>query len=91
VIEAHPAAHVGKAVMFAFEGSTNGHRFCAIRNCAGQGVPVSVAVSPFDPPPDISTKAYAAAAPGIGLGTIIQGNQFANVYYGLYGSQQPVT
>jgi hypothetical protein len=85
VIDPHPAVHVGKAIWYSFETSTSFHRFCAIRNCAGRG---GLLTDTIEPPPDVSDKDYAAIAPGVGLGTIVEGNQFANVYYGIYASGQ---
>jgi hypothetical protein len=83
VVDWHPTSHVGMAIMFSFETSSGFHRFCAIRNCAGRGQEA------FEQPPDISTKDFAAIAPGVGLGTVIEGNQIANVCYGIYGNAQP--
>jgi hypothetical protein len=85
VIDPHPAVHVGKAIWYSFETSTSFHRFCAIRNCAGRG---GLITDNFEPPPDVSTKDYVGISPGVGLGTILEGNQFANVYYGIYASAQ---
>jgi hypothetical protein len=82
VVEAHPSpAHVGEAIMFSFDTSSGYHSFCAIRDCAGRGNTI------FEPPPDVSGLDFAAIEPGAGLGTIIEGNQFANVWYGIFASQ----
>jgi hypothetical protein len=61
-----------KVIIFAFEGiSAAPHYFCVMRNCAARGA------TAFENPPSISSN-YVAATPGTGLGTIIEGNQFAN-------------
>jgi hypothetical protein len=80
VVESPSANNTGNVVFFAFAGTTgNPHRFCTVRNCAGRGHHT------FEPPPSVSTK-FRSINPGLGTGTIIEGNQIANCYIGLVGS-----
>lgn len=78
------AANDGKLAFFRFAGSSNyPHRFCVIRNSAGRGV--TSVNTPFDPPPALSDK-YRAISPGYGIGTIVEGNQFADLAIGVEGT-----
>jgi hypothetical protein len=71
-------AHAGIAQGYVFEGSSNGHRFCSIRECALMGN------ATFEPPPAIDAQKLRAIVPGIGLGTVIEGNQIVNCAVGVY-------
>jgi hypothetical protein len=73
-----PSMHVnnvGKASFFKFYASSASaipHRFCVIRNCTGSTTAANI------------TSQYRGIDPGMGIGTIIEGNQIANVYAGLW-------
>jgi len=67
----------GIATIFAFEGTSNGHRFCSVRNCAARGL------TQIDPPPVVTAISVKGISPGIGLGTVIEGNQIANCASGI--------
>lgn len=73
------AAHDSPANIFCFEGRANSHRFCAIRNCAVRG-----GTSYENPVPAMSApELLRAICPGVGLGTVIEGNQIVNCHIGV--------
>ncbi|HTG45367.1 MAG TPA: hypothetical protein VK633_12625, partial [Verrucomicrobiae bacterium] len=79
VVESPAATAATQSVLyfFSFGGATTSpHRFCVIRDCAGRGS------ATFEPAPTVSPKHYGVA-PGCGVGTIIEGNQFANIAVGI--------
>lgn len=72
--------HTGIAQGFAFEGSTTGHRFCTIRNCALIGIPSTSSNQA------VTGERLRGISPGLGLGTVIEGNQIASCAVGLYSA-----
>jgi hypothetical protein len=62
-----------KLAFYYFGGSTNSpHRLCTVRNCAGRGD------TAIEPPPSIRDYIVGIVI-GTGIGTVIDGNQLANV------------
>jgi hypothetical protein len=77
VAQSPGAANNGQIAFFLFGGTlASPHYFCAIRRCSGRGVDA------FYPIPAISSY-FAGIAPGVGVGTIVEGNQLANCHAGV--------
>lgn len=83
IVEPPDTAHVGAAFLIGFEGSLpQPHRFCTVRNCAARGIAVGDT-------PVISGMRVRAITPGIGIGTVIEGNQIANCAVGVESIDSP--
>lgn len=78
------AGHNNLAVIFAFYGTATGHHFCTIRNCALAGFPIDQSDQ------SVEYDRIRAIWPGIGVGTVIEGNQIANCAVGV-SLQTPTT
>jgi hypothetical protein len=78
VCEPPASAHAASSTLrlFAFATNTGAHQFCRIRNCAARGN------ATFEPPPSVAAS-LIGISPGVGIGTLIEGNQLANLRFGL--------
>jgi hypothetical protein len=72
------AGNSGKLAGIALGGSSSApHTFCVVRNCAFRGK------DQVDPPPSTPELTFNGISPGVGVGTIIEGNQMINLGTGV--------
>lgn len=84
VMEPPASGNQGDLLLFRFEGTAAlPHRFCTVRNCAARGL------ATLDPPPAITNNLVRALAPGVGIGTVLEGNQIVNCGTGVHLLDEP--